>query len=158
MKRWLVCAALIFLVAASGYMPFSGSDVGTLQPVELISLSVSEDLITVKTDTGDMGQGSDIDSAFSDLKRTAAGKVFLETADYLLIDQKGLLYLPRLTAILRPACKVCVTNDDVDLKKAAEYLRIQADNFTLQNYRAGERSIPYLAVHEERMYIVSKEY
>lgn len=157
MKRWLFYVAAIALVAITGYMPFSGSDVGMLQPIELIQISAGENEITVKTDTGDMGYGKTVSMAFADLKKSTAGKVFLDTADFLLIRPSALPYLMELTDILRPACKVCLVNDDLDLQAAAEFLRVQEDIFTLHRYRAGEREIPYLAVNEERMHLVSKE-
>ncbi len=157
MKKWLFYVAAVVLVAALGYMPFSGSDVAVLQPVELIFVDHKDGAVTVQTDTGDMGKGKTLEQAFADLKSTTAGEVFLDTADFLLIGTNGTILLQELTQILRPACKVCIVQEQVDLKEAAEFLRIQSENVTLQQYRTGKGSIPHLIMDEERLRLVCKE-
>ena len=157
MKRWLCFTAAVALVAVFGLTPFSGSDVATLQPVELIWVGVSEDGLVVRTDTGDLGSGNTAEQAFANLKQTTPGEVFLDTVDYLLLQPSALEFLPALTDILRPACNVCLVEQEVDLEKAARFLRVQSVEFTLQNYRTGEDNIPYLKADEERLKLVSKE-
>lgn len=157
MKRWLFCAAAMVLAAALGLTPFAGSDVATLQPVELIWVGVSGDALVVRTDTGDSGRGNTVEQAFANLKQTTPGEVFLDTVDYLLLQPSALKFLPALTDILRPACNVCLVEQEVDLEKAAGYLRVHSENYTLQNYRTGKGNIPYLKADEERLKLVSKE-
>ena len=157
MKKWLFYVGAVVLVAALGYMPFHGSDVAALQPVELIRVDYDAGIIKVQTDTGDMGKGETVAAAFADLKSTTAGEVFLDTADFLLLHPNALPFLQELTQILRPACKVCFVQEQVDLEKAAEYLRVKRENVTLQEYRTGKGSVPHLIVDEERLRLVSEE-
>lgn len=157
MKKWLFYALAVALVAITGYMPFSGSDVAKLQPVELIRVGYTDDRLTVQTDTGDFGYGQTVAQALGKLKETTAGEVFLDTADFVLVDSGAEHCLDQLTGFLRPACKVCLVDADMKLSAAAEFLRIHSRDFTLQDYRAGKKNIPYLGVEEERFYFVSKE-
>ena len=157
MKKWLLYAFALVVVAALGYMPFSGSDVADLQPVELIYVKTVENGIEVRTDTGDLGRGEILGQAFADLKATAVGEVFLDTADFLLIHQNDEALLQELTGILRPACNVCVIKEEIDMKAAAAYLRTGKTNVTLQQIRTGQGSAPLLILEEGRMYLAWEE-
>lgn len=155
MKRWLWYLAALLLVAALGWMPFTGTDVAKLQPVEVIRLSLEGDIIRVETDTGGSGSGTDLEEAFSDLKESTPGKVFLETADYLLLSREAQGLLEPLAAYLRPACSICLETGKAELETVADFLGAHEPGMTLQEYRAGKRELPELYAREGRMYLVS---
>lgn len=155
MKRWLWCLAALALAAVMGWMPFTGTDVGKLQPVEVIRVSMQGDLILVETDTGDVGMGADLDTAFADLKESTAGEIFLDTADYLLITRDAQGQLAELSEYLRPACAVCLEAGEAELEEAAAFLSAHDPELTLGAWRAGEQSLPSLVSREGRMYLVS---
>ena len=155
MKRWLWYLAAVLLVAALGWMPFAGTDVAKLQPVEVIRVGVEDGLIRVETDTGGSGNGADLAEAFADLKASAAGTVFLETADYLLVSHDAQSLLEPLGTYLRPACGICLESGVADLETVADFLSTHEPGMTLQEYRAGKQNLPELSVREGRMYLVS---
>lgn len=155
MKRWLWYVAAVVAVAAIGGMPFSGTDVAELQPVELIRVSRSLGTVRVETDTGAFGAGTDLRGAFSDMMETSTGNIFLETADHLLISPAAVDLLPELADRLRPACGICMENGTADLEQAAAYLKTHEPDATLRDIRAGAAAIPSLLVREGRMYLVS---
>lgn len=155
MKRWIWCAAALVLVAALGGMPFMGTDIAQLQPVELLRVQRVGDLISVELDTGDAGKGTTLESALQDLKNNTPGKVFLETADYLLINAEAEALLESLAQYLRPACGVCLEAGEANLETAAKFLGTHEPGLTLQEYRAGDHALQKLVVREERMYLVS---
>lgn len=154
MKHWGWFIGAVAITVALGFMPFRGTDIAKLQPVELIRVQHMPDGFLIVTDTGNVGRGTDLESAFRDLKETASGEVFLETAEYLLIGHQETIYLRQLAKWLRPACKVCCTEDAVDLKQAISYLRIHDPQRTLQQWRAGVPGIPELIMKEGRLYLV----
>lgn len=135
-------------------MPFQGTDVAALQPIELLRVSMSQGAVLVQTDTGSMGIGDTPQAAFEDLKRTTAGDVFLETAEHLIVTPEAVALLPGLTAFLRPACNVCVEQGTADLETAAAFLNAHQPGITLQDYRAGETGLPVLVTQEGRMCLV----
>lgn len=155
MKRWLLYPAAVLLIAAIGWMPFTGTDVAKLQPVELIRISTSGLYTIVETDTGQYGVGENLDEAFTDLKSTTAGQIFLETADHLILGQGMGKLPPQVYDYLRPGCTLCREEGQTDLKAAVAFLRTHEPESTLQNYRAGEVSVPGLITVDGRMYLVS---
>lgn len=108
MRRWLI---YIFLLAATpvlGLVLFKGTDIAKLQPVEVVSLSIQEGQLQIQTDTGNMGIGSTCKQAWEDLKNTASGVVFLDTADYLTVTGDAQPYIEEMWEYLRPSCKICL--------------------------------------------------
>lgn len=154
MKRWLWYPAAVLLVAVIGWMPFQGTDVAKLQPVELIRIELSQRQVRVQTDTGQEGIGSDMEAAFEDLKQTTSGQVFLETADYLLLSQPEDRLPDAVYEYLRPGCGICVEQGQTDLEQAAAFLGTHEPGTTLQDYRAGERTLSRLITQEGRMHLV----
>ena len=143
MKKWFFLLAALLLGAVTGGVPFSGVDAAELQPVELLYLNMLE----ISTDTGDSGRGADLASAFRDLKAGAAGKIFLETADTLLLDPSCKELSNELPQYLRPACGVCLGVGDIsktDLWEINEYLSAHEPGVTLLDLRAGQTVIPIL--------------
>jgi len=151
MKRWPWYLCALLLIAVLGWMPFEGSDVAKLKPVEVVRIERKDSIIMVQTDTGDSGQGQDLPSAFADLKQRTAGQVFLETADYLLIDTEAEPLLPELTAWLRPACGVCICNVPVELEQVALFLNTHSPANTLQRCQIADVTLQRLSVKEGQM-------
>lgn len=146
MKRWIVYALALTLVLF--LVPVPKTDVGELLPVELLCVYYKEGTLCVKTDTGDMGTGETLGEALSDLKATAAGNIFLDTVDYLIITKKAIPLLPQLWQILRPATQLCL-GEEADTGAAA-FLAAHSPGVTLNDVRAGMRTLPVLTRTEER--------
>ena len=151
MKRWPWYLCALLLIAVLGWMPFEGSDVAKLKPVEVVRIERGDNMITVQTDTGDIGEGKDLSEAFADLKQRTAGQVFLETADFLLIDTEAKPLLPELYAWLRPACGVCICNVPVDLEQVALFLNTHSPVNTLQRCQIADVTLQRLSVKEGQM-------
>ncbi|MDO5153925.1 MAG: hypothetical protein Q4D50_11305 [Eubacteriales bacterium] len=151
MKRWIILAAAAAVVLMSPSR--KETDVGELLPVELLYIYKEESGIWVQTDTGDLGIGADLQSALKDLKETAPGKIFLDTADYLIITKETVDLLPQLWGILRPSTEVCLgINADT---QAAAFLSAHKPGVTLNDIRSGGRFLPTLIRTGERYYLVS---
>lgn len=151
MKRWLLLLALGTLLLTR---PFSASDVARLKPVEVIRVSTVSHGVCVETDTGDRGEGKTLAQAFANLKTTADGDIFLETADRLLVSPLAVDLLPELTEYLRPGCNICVELGAVELDAVSDFLNIHEPGVTLQDHRAGEKALPVLYMIDGRMYLV----
>lgn len=154
MNRWMLLAAAGIIVLLLGCMPFSGTDVAMLKPVESLLVTVEETGISVRTDTGDSGSGDRLDDAFEDMKRSASGNIFLETAEYLIVNEAAVSLLPQLWEYLRPGCGVCVAQGEVDMEKAGSYLNAHKPGCSLQDYRAGNHDLPRLLIKGGKMYLV----
>ncbi len=155
MKRWFFYGAALLLAAVLGWLPFTGTDVAKLQPVEVLRVGMEKGLVQVETDTGSIGKGTDLEKAFLDLKETATGEIFLETADYLLLRPEARGLLEALADYLRPACGICLESGTAKLEQVAPFLAAHEPGLTLQEYRAGQRELPTLNTHEGRLSLVS---
>lgn len=155
MKRWLWYVVIIGVVAALSGKTSAGTDIGTLQPVQTVRLSCVRGQVCVETDTGDMGIGEDLKSALNDMKNSAVGEIFLDTADYLIVSPACVDLLPAMTTCLRPSCGVCLEDGETDLEQVGLFLRQHTPEITLMKYRAGEHALQTLVTREGRMHLVS---
>lgn len=119
MKRLLALLLAVVLLRVE----HTALDITRLEPVELLAVTAEDGLLCIRTDTGSMGEGTDLDSALQDLHSRADGIVFPDTADYLVVDDAGAQLLPQLSRILRPACRVYRGEVGTDLKSVASWLK-----------------------------------
>ena len=132
MKNWIY---MLLLAATAVFFPTRGTDVGELLPVELISLTMEDGMVVASADTGDSGTGTDIASAMEDLRAGAAGEVFLETADYLLLQAEFLGVRESLQTWFRPGTLVYAVEAPVDPQPAATYLRSRTGGVALNELK-----------------------
>ena len=147
MKRWLAYTAALILLAV---FPLQGTDVGKLAPVEAVWLTEQNGQIYLQTDTGDVGRGEDVRSALQNMKATAYGTIFLDTADYLIVQEGKETLLQQVYDVLRPSCMVCSAAKIPDLERAVEFLAAHEPEITLRAYRVTHNSIPKLTEQEGR--------
>lgn len=137
MKRWLWFPALLAAAWFLSRLPHPAVDVGKLEPVSVVLVDFRDGVYHLQTDTGDHGTGQTLTRAAQDLTETAPGRVFLETAEYLLLTPDTPM-TRELYQVFHPSCRVCLAPADTDLKAAGEYLSAHRPEQTLTKLRAGE--------------------
>lgn len=147
MKRSVWFVAALTAIALLAKLPHPATDVGKLEPVQVVWIGNAEAGVAVRTDTGAVGVGGDLASAAQALRDGASGVVFLETAELLIIEEESLI-VPELYEILRPSCRVCI-GSGLDLTAAAAYLTVHPPNTTLAKIRAGDYALEELTMTEE---------
>ncbi len=140
MRRWILYAAVAALLLFVA--PVEKTDIGALVPVELVSVYRQRGKVCMETDTGNRGTGPTLDAALADMKETAAGTIFLETADYLVVSEDARYLIPQLTRILRPGTEVCM-GEYAD-EQAAKFLKTHKPEVTLNDIRSGGAVLPVL--------------
>lgn len=151
MKRWLIILAAF--AAALALSPSSGTDAAKLQPIQTIYIYKEDEVVTILTDTGDQGKGKSIDEAFNDMKQTVAGEVFMETAEFLIVTEETRQCIDKLYDELRPACRICLAEGDLELESTTKYLSAHEPKSILKDYRAGNQKVSELQISEGRMYL-----
>ena len=128
MKRWMwiLCGLLAFCLIEE-----TGAQVEKLQPMQLLQATKENGCICLRTDTKEFGKGNTMLTAMRDLQDTAEKKIFLETADMLLLGENTEMLLPELRKLLRPAVQVCRVRGGIDLSQAALYLQNHSSNVTI---------------------------
>lgn len=136
MRKVLIYGALL---AAALVIPTNDVELGKMKPVETVSIRMQEGKVFVETDTEDSGVGSTLEEALQDLKETTAGVIYLDTADYLIVDQKCQEQMAVLLNTLKPNMRICLRSGDVDMKTVSEFLREHTPEMKLKNWKPGEK-------------------
>jgi hypothetical protein len=135
MKKWLLFLAVLTAVAILSRRPHPARDVAMLEPVQVVYIYQADGTLCIETDTGAAGSGKNLTEAAADLKASASGEIFLDTAEFLLIDPEVTVTADFHT-LLRPTCGVTFTHATPDLTAAADYLTIHRPSVTLLELRA----------------------
>ena len=122
--------ALLLLVC---FLPVHPTDVGKLIPVEVIVVSETDGMVAVRTDTGNQGQGDTLRDAFADLQDTAPGTIYLDTAEYLLLEQGAAYDVADLQTYLKANTKVCAAQPGILVDGIAEYLSVHDPGVRLKH-------------------------
>ena len=123
----------ILLLGAALILPVEGTDVGKLLPVELVQLDKMGDTVVISTDAGATGTGETVKAAIRDMEKTAAGIVFLDTADYLLVTESAMEEVESIKEHLKPSVRVCIQHVEMNLKDAAAYLSVHRPEHQLRS-------------------------
>ena len=135
MKKWLIFLAVLTAVAILSRRPHPARDVARLEPVQAVYIYQKNGTLCIETDTGAAGSGYTLTEAAADLKASASGEIFLDTAEFLLIDPEVTITADFHT-LLRPTCGVTFTTAPPDLQATADYLTIHQPSVTLLELRA----------------------
>lgn len=138
MKRIVLFVCLAAALRMAGLLPFSGSDVADLVPVEALTVDWKANQVVLNG--GDCkGYGADWTSALEDLRQSGEGTVFLGTAEQVILSEAAVRLIPDVirSAELRPAAVVCVCVDPLpEPEEAAKYLSSHDAGVTIQKVQA----------------------
>lgn len=152
MKRWGICLGVltVLLLLPSGHR----TDVGKLEPAELLYIYEEDGAVMAATDTGNLGIARELSGAMRNIKESAAGVVFLDTVDYVLVTEETKELLGQLERDLRPGTKVVLTTGPLALENLGRFLHVHNPELRLCDYLAGQRNLPKLMLAGERCFLV----
>lgn len=127
------------LLAAALLAPTDDVELGKMKPVETVSIRTQEGRVLIETDTEDMGSGETFKEALKDLEKTTPGRIYLDTAQYLLIGEEAEGMVPELEAMLKDGTRLCKREGEVDMKTVGEYLRQHTPEMKLKNWKQEDR-------------------
>lgn len=130
-------------------------DVAKLRPVEVIAVYKTGSLVTMVTDTKDIGHGSDAISALQNMRQTSPAVIYLDTAEYLLIGYGAEAEVESIREELKGTVKLCRTDRTLDLKEAAEYLPVHGNLPQLRQWQKGQ-ALPEIVAQKDRLKISEK--
>ena len=143
------------LVAAALMLPARPVQLGKMKPVEVVQMTGAAGLITLETDTGDTGAGETVLQALTDLKETARGIVYLDTAAYLLVSEDAGQLIPELEPHLKSGIYIVQVSGEVELEKAAEFLEVHKPSVQLKEW-SQELKLEEIRQEKEKMILVEK--
>ena len=153
MKKIVCYIAILALMWA---LPVERADVGKLRPIQTVAVSGKGALVTLRTDTGDMGTGSTAIQALANLKATTSGIVYLDTAEFLLVADNAVTYAEELREVLHDNVKLCIADDTVDPKAVTQYLATHDILPKMKHWQPNEE-LPVLKQLGERLILENAE-
>ena len=134
MKRILLYLGILAAVCWAGK---PGTDIGMLIPVETVFIQKLENEIVIETDSGDRGTGATMKQAAEDLKEKADGVIYLDTADYLILNREVEALLPQLQNNQKQEVFLCEADGQIDVQKATAFLRAHKPQLKLSDWSNG---------------------
>ena len=134
MKR---AVAYLIILAALLAVPVKPLELDKLIPVQVISVTKEGQVYRIETDTENAGTGPTVEHALQNLKNTAKGIIYLDTAQYLLFTEPAQEAVETLRPELRSTVRLCLMETPVDLKDAAKFLDVQGKLPKLKHWKVG---------------------
>ena len=144
------------ILAAAMAAPLEKADVAKLRPIEVIYICKDADAVILKTDTDDVGIGTDVASALEDMKQTSPAVIYLDTAEYLVIGTGAQEDAKALEGVLKGSVEVCLAEQEPDLQMVADYLPAHGKMPRFSDWDAGEE-LPILTIQNDRIKISKKD-
>ncbi len=151
MKKWAFFCGAILAIGVFVRIKPTGVDVAALEPVELLYVDSRNGMYYLMVDTGQEGSGKTVAEAISNLKDRSSGKIFLNTAEHLLVSPAAWEAVERFFQHLRPDCSVVIAAGQPDMEAAPLFLRTHKPGFTINDLRAGDTDVPLLRSDEGGM-------
>lgn len=152
MRKTILYAALL---AAALMIPTRATELGKMKPVETVCVFWTGDMVVIETDTGNTGRGMTVAEAVENLKETTPGIIYLDTADYLLLEKGTEQLIPELAKYLKKSVRICNVQGDVAVKSAAEFLAVHAPSVKLGAWQC-TMELEVLEVQNGQMILTGK--
>lgn len=143
----------IVVIAAVALAPNTKTDIGKLHPVELVYLYEENGDYCIQTDTGVLGVGKSIVDAINDLKETATGIIYLDTARYLLVTDDTEDEIAQMRGYMKGNEYICKAEGKIDVEQAAVYLDVHLPAMKLKLWNE-TLSLDTLVEDEGRMHLI----
>ena len=134
MRRMILYLGILAAVFWAGD---PGTDIGMLIPVETVCIQKQGEEIVIQADSGDRGAGATMKQAAEDLKEKADGVIYLDTADYLILNSEAEVLLPQLQNNQKQEVALCEADEQIDVEKATSFLRAHTPQLKLSDWSSG---------------------
>lgn len=134
--KWSIFLAVVLCFVFG--LPFQDLDTQKLLPVQTIQILRSEKGIRIISDAGE-GEGASWEEAVEDLKNSAPGHVFFDTAEQVIFCDFGLSEEVLKGGQLRPAARVWFGRTPVEAEKMeqlSQWLSAHPSDLTLADLQA----------------------
>lgn len=127
-------AVYCVILAAALIVPRDAVELGKIKPVEAVSIKQSGVMIRIDTDTGDVGSGKTVEEAMKNLEDTTEGRIFLDTAAYLLVGEGAEQQIAELSKHLKRSVRICKMDASIKPADVVEFLRTHEPETRLEQW------------------------
>ena len=125
------------LLALAMMIPINRIDISDLEPIQAVRMYREDGYVILETDTGDKGIGETVKDAVSDMKKRSEGIIYLDTAQYLVIDENAQDDVSRIRPFLKEKVRVCLSEGLDKLSDLAKYMKAHRIGVQLKNWSDG---------------------
>lgn len=124
-------------------------------PVRAVGVYKTGNWYQIETDTGNKGYGATVMQALRNMKETASGIIYLDTADYMILTSDTEKAVMELESELRPAVRLCAATKQIDLSNVADYLDAHDALPSLRDHQKGAE-IPVISTFGDAITFLKK--
>ncbi len=124
----------IIILALTLIAPVKRLDVARLQPVEAVAVYVENGQVVLETDGENKGVGKTALEALEDMKAKALSVIYLDTAQYLLVEEGAEDYAQELRPVLNDSVKVGQYLES-EVKEQAKFYEIHGNLPKLKSWK-----------------------
>ena len=135
--------------------PVEQMEVGKLIPVEVVSVYRQGENYVIETDTQNKGIGQTPQAALQNLKDTASGTIYLDTAKYLLLTQDAQNAVEVLRERLKHATQLSEIERPLPMQEVAKFLDSHGKLPRLKQWKEGTE-LPLLSAFEDSYIFLKK--
>ena len=135
--------------------PAEPLNIGELIPVQVVSIYQEKGWTVIETDTGNKGMGGTAKQALRNLKDTACGKIYLDTAEYLVLGEDTAEAVEELRDELKRSVQLCEAATTVDLAQTAKFLHAHGKLPTLKEWKK-DAELPVLGTFGKSLIFLKK--
>ena len=152
MKRNII---YIVILAAMLWVPVKKLDVSKLLPIQVVSVYKEENMVVIETDTQSRGVGVTVGQALENLKDTANGIIYLDTAEYLMLSPDAEHTVETLRQELKGSVRLCMTQAKIDPAEVVVFLGAHGQLPQLKSWKKG-MELPVLHAFENSLTFLKK--
>lgn len=132
---WLLgaaTAACLWMVSATG------ADAAKLLPTQVLVIGMEDGQVRVRSDVRAAGSGASLSQALVQLERSAEGRLFLDTAEHIVLEQGAQELVEQVVVQerFRPAAKLYLMQGSAEAAELAAFLQAHPGPVRLVQARA----------------------
>ncbi len=130
--RRIILYIIVLMIAL--WIPVSRIDISDLEPIQAVWINKDNGNYVITTDTEDVGIGETVRQAVENMKYQSEKIIYLDTAQFLLVEDNCREAINEISEYLKGGAKVCVWNGEGELAKAARYMKTHRVGIKLKEY------------------------
>ena len=121
MKALRIILYALILIALF-FVPLQRVEIANLEPIQGIWMYGNNETVFLETDTEDKGSGNTVEEALADMKENSPGIIYLDTAQYLFVDEGAQQYISALSPYVKGGVRLCLWNGQGGITEAIKYV------------------------------------
>lgn len=132
MKWWIAMLLAAVLTVIFG-LPFREYETGQLLPIKTLQAETTPNGVHIVSEVA-QGEGETWLAAVADLRKNAAGDVFFDTAEQIVLTDLDLAYAAAQSGLLRPSAQVYIVAQLTEPEGLNAYLSAHPSDLQIKDF------------------------